>query len=66
MAKITMTQPEDWVQRWRMEAWKKQMDLAEWIGEACNKQLSAEALAKLSTRVPRGRPAKPRPDDMPS
>ena len=66
MKKLTLSQPEDWIQRWQVEAFKQNVDLSVWVGQACNAQISEEARSKLSSRTGRGKPSKHRletPDD---
>lgn len=62
MKKLTLSQPEDWIQRWQVEAFKQNVDLSVWVGQACNAQLSEEARSKLSSRTGRGKPSKQRPE----
>jgi hypothetical protein len=58
MKKLTLSQPEDWVLRWQVEAFKEGIDLSVWIGQACNAMLPQEARDKLSKRTGRGKPPK--------
>jgi hypothetical protein len=60
MKKLTLSQPEDWIQRWQVEAFKRNVDLSVWVGQACNAQLSEEARCKLSVRTGRGKPPRER------
>jgi hypothetical protein len=52
---ITITQPEAWVNQWRLAASRAGLTFSEWIGQACNRELPEEVAKRLPGRPKRGR-----------